>query len=133
MDRWLRRYGSSSRFFFLDDADKALVRRHRGDHHRLGFALQLTTVRFVGMFLLDPLDVPDEVVIYLAKQLDIDMIEQLSRYTERRGTRFEHQDEIRAALGLIEFSAQVEGFTAWLDGLAYTTGDGPHALFAASP
>ncbi|MBW0010802.1 MAG: DUF4158 domain-containing protein [Pseudonocardiales bacterium] len=121
-----------NRFFFLDDADKALVRRRRGDHHRIGFALQLTTVRFVGMFLPDPLDVPDEVVIYLAKQLDIDTIEQLSRYTERRSTRFEHQDEIRAALGLTEFSAQVEGFTAWLEGLAYTTGDGPHALFAAS-
>ncbi|MGB6162286.1 MAG: DUF4158 domain-containing protein [Pseudonocardiaceae bacterium] len=121
-----------NRFFFLDDVDKALVRRRRRDHHRLGFALQLTTVCFVGTFLLDPLDVPDEVVIYLAKQLDIDTIEQLGRYTDRRSTRFEHQDEIRAALGLTEFSAQVEGFTAWLDGLAYTTGDGPHALFAAS-
>ena len=105
-----------NRFFFLDDVDKALVRRRRGDHHRLGFALQLTPVRFVGMFLPDPLDVPDEVVIYLAKQLDIDTIEQLGRYIERRSTRFEHQDEIRAALGLTEFSTQVEGFTAWLEG-----------------
>jgi hypothetical protein len=89
-------------------------------------------VRFVGMFLPDPLDVPDEVVIYLAKQLDIDVVDQLGRYTERRITRFEHREEIRAALGLTEFSAQVEAFTAWLDALAFTTGDGPHALFAAS-
>lgn len=120
------------RWFLLDDADKALIRRRRGDHHRLGFALQLTTARFVGAFLPDPLDVPAEVVIYLAKQLDIDTVERLGRYSERRSTRFEHQDEIRAALGLTEFPAQVESFTAWLDGLAYTTGDGPHALFAAS-
>ena len=120
------------RFFFLDAADEALIRRRRGAHHRLGFALQLTTVRFVGMFLPDPLEVPDEVVIYLAKQLDVDTIDQLSRYTERRSTRFEHQEEIRAALGLTEFSSQLEAFTAWLDGLAFNTGDGPHALFTAS-
>ncbi|MGH3866491.1 MAG: DUF4158 domain-containing protein [Pseudonocardiaceae bacterium] len=47
-----------NRFFFLDNADKALVRRRRGDHHRLGLVLQATTVRYVGRFLEDPLDVP---------------------------------------------------------------------------
>ena len=120
------------RFFFLDDADKALIRRRRGNHHRLGFALQLTTVRFVGMFLPDPLDVPDEIVVYLAKQLDIDTIEELRHYTERRSTRFEHQEEVRAAFRLTDFSDQVQAFTAWLDALAFTTGDGPHTLFAAS-
>jgi Domain of unknown function (DUF4158) len=71
----------------------------------------------VGAFLPDPLDAPDEIVIYLAKQLDIDATDQLSGYNERRSTRFEHQEEIRAALGLTDFSVQV---------------DGPHALFAAA-
>ena len=58
------------RVFFLDDDDLKLVRRHRGDHMRAGFALQLLTVRWLGKFLEDPLNVPDGVLEFVAgKQL----------------------------------------------------------------
>lgn len=59
------------RFFFLDDADRELVGRHRGEHNRLGFSLQLATVRYLGTFLADPLKVPTAVVDFLAPQLEM--------------------------------------------------------------
>lgn len=93
------------KMIFLDDADRKLIGRRRGDQHRLGFALQLTTARFVGRFLRDPLEVPAEVIDYLAGQLSVADVSQIKQYTERRQTQFDHQDEIKKAYGLREFSA----------------------------
>ncbi|MEU4701279.1 DUF4158 domain-containing protein [Nonomuraea dietziae] len=71
---------------FLDDADRKLIGRRRGDQHRLGFALQLTTARFLGRFLPEPLEVPAEVIDYLADQLGVVDVSQIKQYTERPPT-----------------------------------------------
>ncbi|WP_280486413.1 Tn3 family transposase [Nocardia cyriacigeorgica] len=120
------------RFFYLDDADRKLIAERRRDSNRLGFALQLVTVRYLGMFLPDPLDVPAEVVTYLAEQLDIADPTCVKSYTERKQTRYDHQDEIVRTDGLTEF-AQVEGeLVAWVADQAWMTGDGPKALTAGA-
>ena len=117
------------RVFFLDDADRALVDRRRGVHNRLGFALQLTTVRSLGLFLADPLDVPQSVVEYLGGQLAIADLSCVARYTDRRSTRFDHADEIKRVFGLQDFAAADEDLERWVDARAWTTGDGPRAIF----
>ncbi|WP_425298127.1 DUF4158 domain-containing protein [Nocardia brasiliensis] len=55
----------------MDDEDRRLISARRRDYNRLGFAVQVVTVRYLGMFLADPVDVPAELVAYLAEQLGI--------------------------------------------------------------
>ena len=117
------------RVFLLDDDDRALAGRHRGEHMRAGFALQLVTVRWLGTFLEDPLDVPGEMLAFVAAQLEVAAASQLKRYTERAKTRFEHQREIRQASGLREFAEAEAEFAGWAAARSWTSGDGPKAIF----
>lgn len=117
------------RVFFLDDDDLTLVGKHRGEHIRAGFALQLTTVRWLGTFLEDPVDVPGEVLGFVAGQLGLADPSQVKRYTEREKTRFEHQWEIRRARGYREFVDAEEEFSGWVAARSRATGDGPKAIF----
>jgi Domain of unknown function (DUF4158) len=117
------------RFFFLDDRDRDLLLNRRGDHNRLGFALQLGTVRRIGTLLSDPLDVPWSAMEYLAVQLDL-----AERYAERLPTQHEHAREIRQAYGYRDLSdpaaqAQLREF---MEGRAWTHAEGALALFTQS-
>jgi TnpA family transposase len=119
------------RFFFLDDAARALTDKRRGDHNRVGFALQLGTVRYLGAFLPDPLDVPRPVIEYLAGQLGVADVSVAKRYAERLPTQHEHAREIRQAYGYRDLADQdaAAGLREFLDGRAWTHVEGPYRLF----
>lgn len=120
------------RYFFLDDADRALVEAKRRPHNRLGYALQLTAVRYLGVFPDDVTQVPAAVAEYLAAQLDITDVGLLKEYGAREKTRFEHMWELRAELGYQDFATAEIELRSWVDARAWTTGDGPKALFDAA-
>src|SRR5450755_1073831 len=104
-------------FFFLDDADLRMVGRRRGDHNRLGFGVQLATVRYLGMFLADPLDVPGETGDCIAAQLGVD-VSCLAGYGVREKTRLEHQWEIAREFGYRDFADAERELARWVDDVA---------------
>ncbi len=119
------------RFFYLDDADRNLIARRRSDHHRLGFAVQLGTVRAAGRFLEDPLDVPWPAVEFLAGQLEIGNASCVKKYVQRPQTPYEHAWEIRDRYGYRSFDDPgcAGAFARFLEGRAWTHVEGPVALF----
>jgi hypothetical protein len=123
-----------ARYFHLDDNDLALIGRCRGEHNRLGFALQLVTARFLGTFLADPTEVPAGVVAHMARQLGIHDRGCLPRYQERPATRHAHTVEIRAHYGYHDFNEPPWRFrlTRWLYTQAWLSGERPSLLFDLS-
>ena len=118
-------------YFHLDDTAKQLVQKRRGDHNRLGFALQLCTVRFLGTFLINPIDVPQGVVSYLASQLEIKDVNCLEQYLLRSNTHWEHTLVIKKHYGYRDFSSQPEHWrlVRWLYQRTWIGGESPSMMF----
>jgi TnpA family transposase len=118
------------RYFHLDDADREALRTRRGDHNRLGFAVQLGTVRFLGTFLDNPIDVPDVVIAHVARQLAITDLTCLTRYGVGE-THWDHIDAIKAAYGYRDFSDRPghSRLIRWLYARAWVSAERPSLLF----
>src|SRR6266480_85800 len=99
-----------ARYFHLDDADRTLIAHRRGDQNRLGFGVQIGTLRFLGTFLPDPVNVPMGVIAYVASQLGIADPQCITQYAERVQTQQEHAQEIRQHSGYKEFAERRGGF-----------------------
>ena len=119
------------RFFHFDERDRALIARRRGDQNRLGFAVQLGTVRFLGTFLARPTEVPEIVAGRVAEELAVDGPGRLADYARRDPTHREHAGEIQREYGYRDFSdASVRAdLLGWLDARAWATAERPSVLF----
>ena len=116
--------------FFFDETDRRLIARRRRESNRLGFAVQLGTVRYLGRFLEDPSEVPPQVVRYVAGKLGIADPGVLSSYAVG-DARWDHQAEIRRECGLREWAepaAQVEVID-WLQARAWVGAESHRVLF----
>ena len=89
-------------FRFSDD-DQRQIARHRREVNRLGFAVQLGTVRYLGRFLENPADAPAQVVAWTAREIGVAMGTDLAAYGEGEW-RWSHQAEIRRTYGYQPFS-----------------------------
>ena len=119
-----------ARHFHLDDADRELISRHRGEHNHLGFAAQLCTARFLGTFLEDLSETPAGVISFLAHQLCIAQPERFVSYCVSE-VRWDHAAEIRRHYGFRDFSEATAQFrlNRWLYALCWTGTDRPSVLF----
>jgi len=119
-----------ARYFHFDDRDQQLIARRQREHTRLGFAIQLGTVRFLGTFLPDPTEVPATVVPYVASQLGIADGACLAQY-RIRDTHWDHMAEIQRAYGYRDFRDPREVFrlVRWLYSRAWLSAERPSVLF----
>jgi TnpA family transposase len=89
--------------YTFSEADLAAIGQRRGQHNRLGFAVQLCYLRYPG-FALPPDSQPPAAVLALAgRQLGIDP-RRWEQYAQRPETRREHLGQLLAWLNLTPFT-----------------------------
>ncbi|MEZ5045234.1 MAG: DUF4158 domain-containing protein [Saprospiraceae bacterium] len=118
-------------YFYLSQTDLEWIDKRRRPHNRLGFALQLCTLRFLGTFLANPVDAPSNVLAYLARQLKIADPTCISQYMERDTTHWEHSEEIQKRLGYQDFHSHPSYFrlVRWLYNKVWLHDERPGVLF----
>jgi Domain of unknown function (DUF4158) len=92
------------KYFTLSETDLEQVAQCRGAINKLGFALQLCTLRWRGHFLRDTRDISESVLTALASQLGVLPI-PIDSYPQNQNTRFEHFERVRRYLKFVRCDA----------------------------
>ena len=110
-------------YTFLASDLRVIMTRKRKT--RFGFAIQLCYLRFPGRSLEQEERVPDQVQLYVGKQLNMPT-RLLHDYGQKRSqTPYDHSKDLREAFGFIEFSETIEQtLSIWLLSIALNIDDG---------
>ncbi|AAM26099.1 MULTISPECIES: Tn3 family transposase [Bacillus] len=113
------------RYYTLSDEELQIVNQQRGDHNRLGFAIQISYPRFPGRPLLAKEKIPQFLVNFLAKQIGVASWEVQNYARTRDTTRREHVNKIRNLYNLRTFTLrEYRELARWLLPLAMKTENG---------
>jgi TnpA family transposase len=85
-------------FFTLTPSDLSQIPQTSANYNRLGFAIQLGALRYLGFCPDEITTAPSSVIVYTANQLGIDP-PSLSTYAQRPQTRTDHLLKIQEYLG----------------------------------
>jgi hypothetical protein len=91
--------------YVLSVHDLAAVRQHRGDHNRLGFAVQLCYLRYPGRVLAENETPPAALLGMVAAQLQVRSA-LWDEYAQRDETRCEHLIELQHLYGFQPFTSR---------------------------
>lgn len=91
-------------YYTFSEPDLSAIRQRRGQHNRLGFAVQLCYLRYPGFALPPDAEPPAPLLSLVGRQLRIEPA-AWSQYAHRPETRREHLTELLAWLKLTPFSA----------------------------
>jgi TnpA family transposase len=86
--------GEIIRRYTLSTLDLSVIRRRRGDHNRLGFAVLLCCLRYPGFILPPSAEPPFSLLAIVGQQLQISP-DVWSLYAQRAQTRREHLVELQ--------------------------------------
>ena len=112
------------RHYTFSEPDLSVIRQRRGDHNRLGFAVQLCYLRYPGFTLPIDSEPPPALLMLAGRQLHIEP-DVWPQYAKRAQTRREHLAELQAWLNLTQFStADYRRFIHQLAELAQQTDRG---------
>jgi hypothetical protein len=118
-------------YFTLSERDQLLVQGQRRAHNRLGCALQVCALRYLGFVPTKLLSTPPAALKHLAHQLGV-VPRCLAKYGERSQTRTAHLQDIVAHLGFRKaHSSNLRSLKVWLVARALEH-DRPSLLFQLS-
>jgi hypothetical protein len=109
----------------LSREDLALIVQRREGRNKLGFALVLCLLRYLGRALRSDEVIPQELINFIAEQIDISP-EDFSHYAKRDETRRSHLAFLTEKLGFHAFSREThfQELVNWLTPVAFENPEG---------